>query len=60
MEEAKITDKRMDELIERAKAAASRTEGGGDGSSLSYFFDSEVFRITLEHLIMNEQRGLNL
>jgi hypothetical protein len=50
-----ISDDRMDELIERAKRAAIRISGGGDGSPLREHFSDEVYRVTLDRLIANER-----
>lgn len=53
----KISDARMDQLIQRAKNAATRGVGGGDDSSYREEFHSEVFRSTLEQLVANERRS---
>lgn len=45
----------MDELIRRAKAAATRGIGGGDGSSYYEVFSDSVYAATLEALIANEK-----
>lgn len=50
-----ISDERMDQLIRRARNAASRTTGGGDGSPLREHFSDEVYKATLSALIEVER-----
>jgi len=50
-----ISDTRMDELIQKAKGAATRGIGGGDGSPYREVFSDEVYQSTLRTLVELEQ-----
>ena len=50
-----ISDARMDELIQRAKTAATRGFGGGDGSNYREVFSDEVYQSTLRTLVEVEK-----
>jgi hypothetical protein len=46
-----ISDKRMDELIQRAKQAATIGVGGGNGSPYREVFNEEAYKATLTTLV---------
>lgn len=46
-----ISDERMDQIIQRAKDAATRGVGGGDGTPYREIFSDEVYKATLTALI---------
>jgi hypothetical protein len=51
-----ISDKRMDELIQQARNAATISAGGGDGTPYREQFSVGVYQSTLAALIANAER----
>ena len=49
-----ITAERMNDLIRRAKNAATVTSGGGDGTAIRQQFSESVYKATLDALIAQE------
>lgn len=53
----KISDSRMDEIVRRARNAATKGYGGGDGTAYYEVFSDDIYKSTLAALIANEADG---
>ncbi len=56
----RIIEMKMDDLIMRARKAATFGTGGGDGSPYREGFSSEIYKATLEALIANERASAGM